>query len=128
MSYLLRAALRASAAALALGLSMPAVADEVALDDAEPVIVVTASRVGAETVPTVRQAQTEIERVPGGVNVVDSDQFSSRFAASLRDALAFSPGVFAQSRYGEEVRLSIRGSSPSPGEASSPPSSLTNSA
>jgi iron complex outermembrane receptor protein len=29
---------------------------------------------------------------------------------SLRDALAFSPGVYAQPRFGQEVRLSIRGS------------------
>ncbi|MDB5690309.1 MAG: ligand-gated channel protein, partial [Sphingomonas bacterium] len=48
--------------------------------------------------------------VPGGANVVTADEFANRVAVSLRDALAFSPGVYTQPRFGQEVRLSIRGS------------------
>lgn len=51
-----------------------------------------------------------IARTPGGIDFVDQAQFSDRLAVSLRDALAFSPGVYTQPRFGQEVRLSIRGS------------------
>src|SRR3546814_17858695 len=47
---------------------------------------------------------------PGGVDVVSADSFKDKVAVSLRDALAFSPGVYTQPRFGQEVRLSIRGS------------------
>lgn len=56
------------------------------------------------------QAQREIARTPGGVDLVDKSEIADRVAVSLRDALAFSPGVYAQPRFGQEVRLSIRGS------------------
>lgn len=72
-------------------------------------IVVTAPQLNT-TVPTVEEARAMIERIPGGVDVVGADEFASRYAVTLRDTLGFSPGVFAQPRYGEEVRLSIRGS------------------
>ena len=59
-------------------------------------------------------AQTDpvavIARTPGGIDYVDQAQFADRLAVSLRDALAFSPGVYTQPRFGQEVRLSIRGS------------------
>jgi iron complex outermembrane receptor protein len=51
-----------------------------------------------------------IARTPGGIDFVDQAQFADRLAVSLRDALAFSPGVYTQPRFGQEVRLSIRGS------------------
>ena len=51
-----------------------------------------------------------IARTPGGIDYVDQAQFADRLAVSLRDALAFSPGVYTQPRFGQEVRLSIRGS------------------
>lgn len=54
--------------------------------------------------------QATVERTPGGVDTVDQSEFASRVAVSLRDALAFSPGVYTQPRFGQEVRLSIRGS------------------
>lgn len=102
---------RASLIALAVAIAYPTpafAADAAAMGD--PEIVVTASRVNADTVPSVARAEREVDRTPGGADVVDADEFSSRFAVDFRDTLAFSPGVFAQSRYGEEVRLSIRGS------------------
>lgn len=52
----------------------------------------------------------EVRQRPGGANIVAAEQFKDRVAVSLRDALAFSPGVYAQPRFGQEVRLSIRGS------------------
>jgi len=55
-------------------------------------------------------ATREVRKRPGGVDVVDAEAFADRLAVSLRDALAFSPGVYTQPRFGQEVRLSIRGS------------------
>jgi iron complex outermembrane recepter protein len=55
-------------------------------------------------------ARHQIERTAGGVDVVPAGDFADRLAVSLRDTLAFSPGVYTQPRFGQEVRLSIRGS------------------
>ncbi|MCW3796880.1 TonB-dependent receptor [Sphingomonas sp. BN140010] len=65
-------------------------------------IVVTGSRLPA--------GAAEVKGRPGGTDLVAADQFKNKAAVSLRDALAFSPGVYAQPRFGQEVRLSIRGS------------------
>lgn len=56
------------------------------------------------------EARQQIDKRPGGVDVVDASAFDDKMAVSLRDALAFSPGVYVQPRFGQEVRLSIRGS------------------
>jgi iron complex outermembrane receptor protein len=83
-------------------LAMPAVAH--AEDDQDrPEIVVTAHVV-------TDAARKEVEKRPGGVDVVDAAAFADKVAVSLRDALAFSPGVYTQPRFGQEVRISIRGS------------------
>lgn len=77
-----------------------------AQDDAQPrnpEIVVSAERLIAEAIQKVRET-------PGGSDVVPGEDFANKQAVSLRDALAFSPGVYAQPRFGQEVRLSIRGS------------------
>jgi len=47
---------------------------------------------------------------PGGTDTVAAAAIDDATAVSLRDALAFSPGVHLQPRYGQEVRVSIRGS------------------
>lgn len=56
------------------------------------------------------EARLAVQSRPGGVDLVEADAFADRMAVSLRDALAFSPGVYTQPRFGQEVRLSIRGS------------------
>ena len=58
----------------------------------------------------VDEARDAIELTPGGVDLVSSDEFDDRLAVSFRDTLALSPGVYTQPRFGQEVRLSIRGS------------------
>jgi iron complex outermembrane receptor protein len=73
-----------------------------AVDDAAPPIVVTGTRIAA--------AEAEVRSRPGGTDLVAADDYKDRLSVSLRDALAFSPGVYAQPRFGQEVRLSIRGS------------------
>ncbi|WP_340264672.1 TonB-dependent receptor family protein [Sphingobium mellinum] len=80
-------------------LSIPAFADE----GPDSRIIVTAS-------PPVEMAVTRAQRTAGGVDVVAAETFENKVAVSLRDALAFSPGVYTQPRFGQEVRISIRGS------------------
>ena len=70
--------------------------------EAEAPIIVTGTRLpaGAE----------EVEQRPGGADLVKAEEYQDRQAVSLREALLFSPGVYAQPRFGQEIRLSIRGS------------------
>ncbi|WP_129791271.1 TonB-dependent receptor domain-containing protein [Sphingosinicella sp. CPCC 101087] len=63
----------------------------------------------------VTEREKEVRRRPGGADFVAAADYENKVAVSLRDALAFSPGVYAQPRYGQEVRLSIRGSGVSRG-------------
>ncbi|WP_397594963.1 TonB-dependent receptor family protein [Sphingorhabdus sp.] len=70
---------------------------------AEPTIIVTGQ--AASTA-----AAEEILQRPGGVDIVNHEDYADRFPVSLRDVLSFSPGVYLQPRYGQEVRISIRGS------------------
>jgi len=63
------------------------------------------------TVPTIEQAKEAANRTPGGVDIVDAEEYKKGRASTLTDALGYSPGVFVQSRFGsEEARISIRGS------------------
>jgi iron complex outermembrane receptor protein len=66
-------------------------------------IVVTAT-------PTVAQATAEIERTPGGVEVVPDTAFKDTPVQTIKDVLQYVPGVIVQPRMGDDVRLSIRGS------------------
>lgn len=55
-------------------------------------------------------AEREAAATAGGTDVVSYRDYADRLPVSLRDVLAFSPGVYLQPRYGQEVRISIRGS------------------
>ncbi len=55
-------------------------------------------------------AEDAANNTPGGTDVVSYEDYADRSLVSLRDALAFSPGVYLQPRYGQEIRISIRGS------------------
>ncbi|HTU13001.1 MAG TPA: TonB-dependent receptor [Allosphingosinicella sp.] len=77
------------------------------LSDADPapadqIVIVTAQRTA--------EAEADADRRPGGADIVTAADYENVAAVSLRDALAFSPGIYAQPRFGQEVRLSIRGS------------------
>ncbi len=53
----------------------------------------------------------EIQRTPGGVAIVRGEDYkNSTPAATLKDVLDYVPGVFVQPKWGEDSRLSIRGS------------------
>lgn len=72
-------------------------------------VIVTATR-NPEDPRVVADARAQLSRTPGAVAVVASETYQDRFALSFADTLRAVPGVFAQRRWGEEVRLSIRGS------------------
>ncbi|MGE4221604.1 MAG: TonB-dependent receptor family protein [Alphaproteobacteria bacterium] len=67
---------------------------------------------GAEslTVPDTDAARQVIERTPGAVEVVPDSAWRDTPAATLKDVLGYTPGIFVQPKWGEDSRLSIRGS------------------
>ena len=70
-----------------------------------------AQRAGALTSPSTAEARAEIQRTPGAVAVVPATAYkASTPAVTIKDALDFTPGVFVQTKWGEDTRLSIRGS------------------
>ncbi|NYT35840.1 TonB-dependent receptor [Allopusillimonas soli] len=62
------------------------------------------------TAPTAHQAKTLIEHTPGGVELVPGTAWRETQATTIKDILGYTPGVFAQPKWGEDTRLSIRGS------------------
>ncbi len=69
------------------------------------------TRSGSLGVPTAAEATADIERTPGAVEVVpDTAYKASTPAVTIKDALDYVPGVFVQPKWGEDSRLSIRGS------------------
>ena len=90
--------LLAGSAAIAAATAQPSAAELAT----QPIIIVTGQRLPA--------GAAEVQQRPGGSDLVMASEFKNRVAVSLRDALAFSPGVYAQPRFGQEIRLSIRGS------------------
>ena len=76
--------------------------------DRDEIIVVGART--SLTAPGARAARDILERVPGGVGLVEADVFLDDFAQSIGDALLFTPGVFADTSAQRETRISIRGS------------------
>lgn len=93
--------MRTSLTALAFAslLPTPALAEEAQ----DPTIIVTGhSEADA--------AEARVRATPGGADVVSYQDYADKTVVSLRDTLAFSPGVYTQPRFGQEVRISIRGS------------------
>jgi iron complex outermembrane receptor protein len=81
--------------------------------DTLPEVVVTARPPDpSRTVPALETRRQELTAItPGGVAVIDAEDYRRGRATTLKDALDFAPGVFIQPRFGaEESRLSIRGS------------------
>ncbi|MFN4041132.1 MAG: TonB-dependent receptor family protein [Brevundimonas sp.] len=72
-------------------------------------IIVTGTR-NPDEPAVVAEARARLSRTPGAVAVVSAESYEDRYASALSDTLRAVPGVFAQRRWGEEVRLSIRGS------------------
>lgn len=74
-----------------------------------PEMVVTGDR-GSLTSNSVAAQKKQLNQTAGSVGFVDSEDYQNRYASNLHDVLGSSPGVFVETRYGQELRLSIRGS------------------
>jgi iron complex outermembrane receptor protein len=92
------------ACALAL-LPVCATAQEISL----PQITVNAPD-SSLTAPGTEAARTAIEQTPGAVEVVPDTAVKNGVARTVKDIADYTPGVWAQPKWGDEVRLSIRGS------------------
>jgi iron complex outermembrane receptor protein len=96
--------------ALGLLLAGTATAPAFAADGgSEPPIIVTAAA-NADDPPVVAEARRRLSRTPGSVSVVAAETYENRTVVGLPDLLRDVPGVLSNKRYGEESRLSIRGS------------------
>jgi iron complex outermembrane receptor protein len=65
---------------------------------------------GSLTVPSVEAQREQVNATVGSVAFIDAKSFENRYTNNITDVLKETPGVFAQTRYGQEIRLSIRGS------------------
>ena len=90
-------------AAPLLALATCLAAAPVHADETESTIIVTAPTATAA-------AEDRASGAPGGTDVVSYRDYADKSVVSLRDTLAFSPGIYLQPRFGQEVRISIRGS------------------
>jgi iron complex outermembrane recepter protein len=72
--------------------------------------VIVTGRPDPEDPAVVGQARQRLSETPGGVSVVAAESYEDRFALALDDMLRDAPGVFAQKKWGGDIRLSIRGS------------------
>jgi iron complex outermembrane receptor protein len=64
---------------------------------------------GTLTAPGIGETQNALSQMPGAVDVVPAETFRDTYAANLEDTFSFTPGIFAAKRYGQEIRLTIRG-------------------
>lgn len=74
-----------------------------------PAVTVTATDM-ANTAPDITASQKNLRGIAGSTAVVAKESYENTRAATIKDMLDYTPGVFAQSRTNEESRLSIRGS------------------
>ncbi|WP_374445350.1 TonB-dependent receptor family protein [Stella sp.] len=95
-------------AATTLAVLVPAAA--VAQVQLQPVAVEADRPPESLTVPTTDAARSAIERTPGAVSLVPGTAWADTQATTLKDVLDYTPGVFAQPKWGEDTRLSVRGS------------------
>lgn len=96
------ACLRASTLAPLLLASPVFAAEDVSPTDE---IIVTDERRGA-----LADAEAFVAARPGNVSLTPIEAYRDRYAVTFRDTLAFSPGVVMQPNFGEDGRMSIRGS------------------
>lgn len=65
---------------------------------------------GSATAPGPIVAEREMKKIPGGADIVPAEEYKEGAALTIKDMLQNTPGVFAQPKWGDDSRLSIRGS------------------
>jgi iron complex outermembrane receptor protein len=72
--------------------------------------VIVTGALNPEDPPVVQEARKRLSETPGAVSVISQESYRNRFALALDDVLRDAPGVFAQKKWGGDIRISIRGS------------------
>ncbi|WP_397421517.1 TonB-dependent receptor family protein [Phenylobacterium sp.] len=106
MNTPLRALLLAAAALPALA---PATLSAAETPTTVDTVIVTGAR-NPEDPPVVGDARKRLSETPGAVSVISAESYEKRFAIALDDMLRDAPGVYAQRKWGGDIRISIRGS------------------
>lgn len=102
-----------AAAASAALCPAPALAQGRAQGAASPAnadVVIVTGRRDPEDPEVVAAARQRLSETPGAVSVVSQESYARRTALTLDDMLRDAPGVYAQRKWGGDIRLSIRGS------------------
>lgn len=73
-------------------------------------VTVTADPPGTLTVPSPEERRRDLQKTPAAIAVVPAEEFRDTRAQTVKDLLDFTHGVFSQHKFGEDSRLSIRGS------------------
>lgn len=97
----------------AVAMAAPNLAPSFALaDEAEPLVdaVIVTANPNPDDPPVVADSRRRLSETPGAVAVVSAESYEARYAQGLSDVLRDVPGVFAQKKWGDDMRLSIRGS------------------
>jgi iron complex outermembrane receptor protein len=72
--------------------------------------VIVTARPNPEDPPVVAAARKRLSETPGGVSVISQESYINRQTLALDDMLRDAPGVYAQRKWGGDIRVSIRGS------------------
>lgn len=97
-------------AATALTILAPLAAHAAEDPDAAVSSVIVTARRNAEDPAIVADARQRLSETPGAVSVVSQEAYAARQALALDDMLRDAPGVYAQRKWGGDIRISIRGS------------------
>lgn len=79
-------------------------------EDTQVSSVIVTARPNPEDPPVVANARKRLSETPGAVSVISQESYINRQALALDDVLRDAPGVYAQRKWGGDVRISIRGS------------------
>lgn len=101
--------LMASTAALVVAPAAALAADQ-GPDGASVSSVIVTARPNPEDPPVVAAARKRLSETPGAVSVISQESYIGREALALDDMLRDAPGVYAQRKWGGDIRISIRGS------------------
>ncbi|WP_436792234.1 TonB-dependent receptor family protein [Caulobacter sp. RL271] len=81
-----------------------------AADPTEVSSVIVTARLNPEDPPIVAAARKRLSETPGAVSVISRESYINRQTLALDDMLRDAPGVYAQRKWGGDIRISIRGS------------------
>jgi iron complex outermembrane receptor protein len=102
---------RLLAASALLGLAIPPLAHaEAGVAAASVDTVIVLARRDPEDPPVVGAARQRLSQTPGAVSVISQESYVKREALALDDMLRDAPGVYAQRKWGGDIRIAIRGS------------------